>query len=89
MRFIKKTQTKIVSAIGAIRSFLWKKMLPTMPSMKSTIISTPFCSPPGTPAVARFAARPNNNTKTMTEADCPHHRVDVDGPEAHLACLLA
>jgi hypothetical protein len=65
---MKKTHTKMVSAIGAIHSFLWKKMLPTMSSMNSTIISTPFCSAPGIPAVARRAARPNNQTNSTPSA---------------------
>ena len=36
---------------------MWLKMLAVVSSMNSTMISTKFCRPPGTPAVARLAAR--------------------------------
>ena len=56
--------------------------------MNSTIISTPFCNAPGTPAVARAAARPKSNMNNHAKADRPNHRVDVDRPEAHRASLV-
>ena len=46
----------MVSAMGAMRSLVWLKMLRVVSSMKSTIISTKFCKPPGTPDVAFRAA---------------------------------
>jgi hypothetical protein len=39
-------------------------MLSVVSSMNSTSISTAFCNPPGTPAVADTAALRNKNVKT-------------------------
>jgi hypothetical protein len=57
MAFISQTQQKMVMASGAITLLLaWKAELTT--SLTSSITaSTKFCSLPGTPAVARRAAR--------------------------------
>ena len=61
MKFIRNTQTKMVRASGAIRLlFPWKVSL-TLPSTKSTTISTNACSLPGVPADAFLAALPNTH----------------------------
>ena len=62
IRFMKNTQTKIVSPSGAISRLLpWKVSL-TLLSTKSTIISTASWVLLGTPDVAFFATRPNIQT---------------------------
>ena len=52
IRFISKTQTKIVSANGAISALLPWKVLFTLSSTNSTTSSTNACILPGTPVVA-------------------------------------
>ncbi|MNI98962.1 hypothetical protein D3C73_1579210 [compost metagenome] len=45
--FIRKIQTKMVSASGAISGLRPWKVSFTLPSTNSTITSTKFCKPPG------------------------------------------
>src|SRR3990167_1462198 len=65
IRFIRNTQQKMVSAGGAIRGLRPWKFSFTWLLTKSTMISTKFWKPVGTPVVARLAARLNRNRNRM------------------------
>ena len=78
----------MVSAMGAIRLFWWLKMLRVVSSMKSTSISTKFCSPPGTPAVALLDALRNNQAKISARPmDQPMESTLID--QKPMACASA
>jgi len=69
IKFIKNTQQNSVNASGATKSF-WPRNEPrTFSSTNSTIHSTKFCAPSGTPAVARRATRWNNHKNTAPNAN--------------------
>ncbi|MNF92598.1 hypothetical protein D3C85_1191320 [compost metagenome] len=68
MAFIRNTQTKIVSASGAITGLRPWKLSFTLPSTKPISTSTKFCKAPGCPEVAFFAAMRKSNTKIRPSA---------------------
>jgi len=63
MAFIKKTQTKIVNANGAIKRLFPLNISRTLLSTKPTSNSTKHCNLPGTPQVACFATDQKNKMK--------------------------
>ena len=89
MTFIRKIQTKMVSASGATIGFLPLKEPRTFSSTKSTSHSTKFWAVPGTPAVAFSATRRKKLHEQPAEQDRDGDGVDVQRPEAHGADFLS